>query len=86
MYPALVAWFRESPLPWLAFLVPRPGLLYAVTVLACGALFTRRAARSGLTVDTALEALLAAMVGALLGTRLFFSSRAHVSGRWASRS
>ena len=72
MYPALVAWFREGPLPWLAYLVPRPGLLYAVTVLACGTLFTRRATRSALTVDMALEALLAAMLGALVGTRLFY--------------
>ncbi len=72
MYPAVVNWFQSSPLPWLAFLVPRPGMLYAVVVLVCGALFARRATSSGLSLDTALEAILAGTVGALVGTRVFY--------------
>lgn len=72
MYPAIVAWLQAGPLAWLSVLVPKPGVLYAIVLLACGALFTRRAIRSGLTVDTALEAILAAALGALVGTRLFY--------------
>lgn len=72
MYPAIVAWLRTGPLPWLALLVPKPGMLYAVVLLACGILFVRRVTRAGLDGDRALEALLAAAVGALVGTRLFY--------------
>ena len=72
MYPAIVAWLKAGPLPWLAFLVPKPGILYAVVLLACGAVFVRRVQRKGLDADRALEALLAAAVGALVGTRLFY--------------
>jgi len=72
MYPAVVAWLRAGPLPWLALLVPKPGILYAVVLLVCGAVFVRRLRRTGLDADRALEALLAAAVGALIGTRLFY--------------
>jgi phosphatidylglycerol:prolipoprotein diacylglycerol transferase len=72
MYPAVVAWLRAGPLPWLALLVPKPGILYAVVLLVCGAVFVRRVKRTGLDADRALEALLAAAVGALIGTRLFY--------------
>ena len=72
MYPAIIAWLKAGPLPWLAFLVPKPGLLYAVVLLVCGAVFVRRIKRTGLDADRALEALLAAAVGALVGTRLFY--------------
>ena len=72
MYPAVVAWLRAGPLPWLALLVPKPGILYAVVLLVCGVVFVRRLRRTGLDADRALEALLAAAVGALIGTRLFY--------------
>ncbi len=72
MYPAIVAWLASGPLPWLAMLVPKPGLLYAVVLLACGAVFARRVTRVGIDSDRALEALLAAAVGALIGTRAFY--------------
>ena len=72
MYPAVVAWLHSGPLPWLGYLVPRPGLLYAAVVLVCGALFARRAAQSGFTTEIALEAILAGTLGALVGTRLFY--------------
>jgi phosphatidylglycerol:prolipoprotein diacylglycerol transferase len=72
MYSAIVAWFQASPFPWLGLLVPKPGILYAVVLLACGAIFVRRAARSGIASDRALEALLATAVGALIGIRVFY--------------
>lgn len=72
MYPAIVEWLRAGPLPWLALLVPKPGLLYAVVMLACGAVFVRRVRRTGVDGDHALEALLFAGVGALIGTRAFY--------------
>lgn len=72
MYPAIIAWLKASPLPWLAFLVPKPGLLYGVILLVCGAVFVRRARRAGVDGDRGLEALLAVAVGALVGTRLFY--------------
>lgn len=72
MYPAIVAWLKAGPLPWLALLVPRPGLLYGVVLLVCGIIFVRRARRAGIDADHALEALLCIAVGALIGTRLFY--------------
>ncbi len=72
MYPAIVAWFASGPVPWLAYLVPRPGFLYGVVLLACGLVFVRRATRTGYTTEWAMEALLATAVGLLIGTRLFF--------------
>jgi phosphatidylglycerol:prolipoprotein diacylglycerol transferase len=72
MYPAIVAWLKAGPLPWLALLVPRPGLLYGVVLLVCGIIFVRRARRAGIDPDHALEALLCIAVGALVGTRLFY--------------
>jgi len=72
MYPAIVAWLGAGPFPWLGLLVPRPGILYAVVLLACGTIFVRRATRAGLSSDAALEALLATAIGALVGTRLFY--------------
>ena len=72
MYPAIVAWLQGGPLPWLAMLVPKPGLLYAVVLLVCGAIFVRRATRVGIDSDRALEALLSIAVGALVGTRAFY--------------
>lgn len=72
MYSAIVAWLQAGPLPWLSLLVPKPGILYAVVLLACGAVFVRRATRVGVSSDHALEALLAIAVGALVGTRVFY--------------
>lgn len=72
MYPAIVAWLAGGPLPFLAYLVPRPGLLYGVVLLVCGMLFVRRATRAGYTSEFAMEALLAIAVGLLIGTRAFF--------------
>lgn len=72
MYPAIVAWLQAGPLPWLSMLVPKPGLLYAVVMLACGAVFVHRARRDGIDPDHTLEALLATAVGALVGTRAFY--------------
>lgn len=72
MYSTIVAWLQGGPLPWLSHLVPRPGILYAVVLLACGLVFVRRATRVGISSDRALEALLATAVGALVGTRVFY--------------
>jgi phosphatidylglycerol:prolipoprotein diacylglycerol transferase len=72
MYPAVVAWLHAGPLPWLALLVPKPGILYAVVLLACGAVFVHRVTKVGIGQDQALEALLSAAVGALVGTRAFY--------------
>ena len=72
MYPAVVAWLHAGPLPWLALLVPKPGILYAVVLLACGVVFVRRVTKVGIGQDQALEALLSAAVGALVGTRAFY--------------
>jgi phosphatidylglycerol:prolipoprotein diacylglycerol transferase len=72
MYSYVVAWFQAGPLPWLALLVPRPGLLYGVATFVAGFLFVRRAARAGIQVEGALEALLATLVGVLIGTRFFY--------------
>ncbi len=72
MYPAIVAWLTAGPFPWLGMLVPKPGILYAVVLLASGAIFVRRATRAGVISDQALEALLAAAVGALVGMRIFY--------------
>jgi len=72
MYPAVVAWLHAGPLPWLALLVPKPGILYAVVLLACGVVFVRRVTKIGIGQDQALEALLSAAVGALVGTRAFY--------------
>jgi len=72
MYPAVVAWLHAGPLPWLALLVPKPGILYAVVLLACGVVFVHRVTKVGIGQDQALEALLSAAVGALVGTRAFY--------------
>lgn len=72
MYPAIVSWLQSGPLPWLSYLVPKPGILYAVVLLACGFVFVRRATRVGISSERGLEALLAIAVGALIGTRLFY--------------
>ena len=72
MYPAIVAWLKAGPLPWLALLVPRPGLLYGVVLLMGGFIFVRRARKAGIADDHGLEALLCIAVGALVGTRLFY--------------
>jgi phosphatidylglycerol:prolipoprotein diacylglycerol transferase len=72
MYPAIVEWLRAGPLPWLALLVPKPGILYAVVLLFGGWVFVRRIQRTGINPDHALEALLAIAVGALVGTRAFY--------------
>jgi len=72
MYPVVVAWLHAGPLPWLALLVPKPGILYAVVLLACGVVFVHRVTKVGIGQDQALEALLSAAVGALVGTRAFY--------------
>lgn len=72
MYPAIVDWLRAGPLPWLAYLVPKPGILYAVVLLACCFFFVRRATKVGISSEHALEAVLAMAVGALIGTRVFY--------------
>ena len=72
MYPAVVTWLHSGPLPWLSYLVPRPGLLYAAVVLVCGALYVHRAVQSGFATEVALEVILAATLAALVGTRLFY--------------
>ena len=77
MYPAVVAWLHAGPLPWLALLVPKPGILYAVVLLACGVVFVHRVTKVGIGQDQALEALLAAAVGALVGTRRVLPRDAH---------
>ncbi len=60
------------PLPWLAPLVPRPGLMYGIALVILTLVFLRRAHRTGLDGQRALEVVLAAAVGALIGTRLFY--------------
>lgn len=72
MYSAIVAWLQAGPIPWLSFLVPKPGILYAVVLLACGAIFVRRSRITGFSSDHALEALLAIAIGALVGMRVFY--------------
>ena len=53
MYPAVVAWLHAGPLPWLALLVPKPGILYAVVLLACGVVFVHRVTKVGIGQDQA---------------------------------
>ncbi len=72
MYPAIVEWLRNSPMPWLAWLVPIPGLMHAMVLVAVGGLFLRRARYTGLGRQLALEAALAGAVGALVFTRVFY--------------
>lgn len=72
MYPVVVTWLAAHGLGWLAPLVPRPGVLYMVVLLAVAGVGLWRARRVGVPIERGLEAALAGAVGALVGTRVFF--------------
>lgn len=72
MRPTFMAWLEQQGLERLAGLVPTPGLLYGVVVLVIGATFLLRARASGIGWERGLEAILAASIGAGIGTRLFY--------------
>ncbi len=72
MYPRLFQWLHDGPLPWLAYLVPFPGVMHAMVVVALGVVFVRRLARVGIPRQPALEAVLLGTAGALVFTRVFY--------------
>ena len=72
MYPVIVDWLRHGPLPWLAWLVPIPGLMHAMVLVVVGGTFIRRVRYLGFTRQQALEAALAGAVSALVFTRVFY--------------
>jgi phosphatidylglycerol:prolipoprotein diacylglycerol transferase len=72
MYPAIVDWLRHGPLPWLAWLVPIPGLMHAMVLVVVGGTFIRRVRYLGFSRQQALEAALAGAVSALVFTRVFY--------------
>ena len=72
MRPVFVAWLEQHGLGRLAGLVPTPGLMYAAVVLGIGAAFLLRVRNRGIGWERGLEAVLAASIGAGIGTRLFY--------------
>jgi len=72
MRPTIMQYLADGGFGWLAPLVPRPGLMYGVMLLILTFVFLRRARIAGLDHQRALELVLSAAVGAVIGTRLFY--------------
>lgn len=77
MRPAIVEWLHQHGWGAIAALVPTPGAVYTILVLVLAYGMVRRCRQlqpdlPQLTTDRALEAVLAAAVGAGIGTRFFY--------------
>ena len=72
MRPTIMQYLEEAGFGWLALLVPRPGLMYGIALVILTFVFLRRARIAGLDHQRALEIVLSAAVGAVIGTRLFY--------------
>lgn len=72
MRPEIMRYLEGAGLGWLAALVPRPGLMYGIALVILTLVFLRRARIAGLDNQRALEIVLFAAVGAVVGTRLFY--------------
>ena len=72
MRPEVMQYLEGAGLGWLAALVPRPGLMYGIALVILTFAYLRRARFAGLDHQRALEIVLAAAVGAVIGTRLFY--------------
>lgn len=68
MRPAIVEFLG----PTLGWLVPRPGLMYAIALVAVTWVFVRRARAIGLDGQRALEMAFAGAVAGMIGTRFFY--------------
>ncbi len=66
---ALHAWFGTELFGWI---VPDPAFVYALAITVVGVVFVRRTATEGLARVHALGAAIWAIVGGLIGARLFF--------------
>ncbi len=72
MRPTIMQYLEGAGFGWLAALVPRPGLMYGIALVLLTFVFLRRARIAGLDHQRALEIVLSAAVGAVIGTRLFY--------------
>lgn len=72
MRPRLLESLEEHGLGVLGWLVPSPGAVYTVAVLALALLFLSRGRRTGLPGLRLMESALYTAVGAAIGTRLFY--------------
>ncbi|HSM16924.1 MAG TPA: prolipoprotein diacylglyceryl transferase [Gemmatimonadales bacterium] len=72
MRPTIMQYLEGAGFDWLAALVPRPGLMYGIALVILTFVFLRRARIAGLDHQRALEIVLSAAVGAVIGTRLFY--------------
>lgn len=72
MRPEIISQLQSSGAEWIAVLVPTSGSLYALALIVLAFVFIRRSASVGLSRNRAVEFVLAATAGALVGTRLFY--------------
>jgi phosphatidylglycerol:prolipoprotein diacylglycerol transferase len=72
MRPTIMQYLEGVGFGWLAALVPRPGLMYGIALAVLTFAYLRRARIAGLDHQRALEIVLSAAVGAVIGTRLFY--------------
>ncbi len=72
MRPRILDYLRDSGFSWTIWLVPIPGVLYALAIVVLVLAFLRRCRRADLSLERGLEVALYSTVGAIVGTRLFY--------------
>jgi phosphatidylglycerol:prolipoprotein diacylglycerol transferase len=72
MRPRILEVLNDQGLGWLTWMVPQSSFMFSLALAAVLGLFLWRSKQASLSTDFALRAAVAATIGALIGTRLFW--------------